>query len=274
MRRFFSFFLILVLSSALFMIVFSRGNKPHDFKRCSACHLSDSPSGAGARMLNAPVTLLCSTACHRGIFSDGFMHPVDVVPGATVIPPDMLLSASGELVCSTCHDVHGEETTPYGTPTHFLRRQETGKAFCRICHKRLNAARDGHRSSLGEAHFRSRYVITASSQEIDPLSKNCISCHDGSFASSPTILAGRWIHEQSRVRNDLGSHPIGMDYEAARLARGRKTDLKPLAAVDRRIRFFNGKVGCGSCHDPYSRIPKKLVMRDEQSSLCFSCHIV
>ena len=60
----------------------------------------------------------------------------------------------------------------------------------------------------------------------------------------------------------------------ARFDRGAKTDLKPMATVDRRLRFFNGKVGCGSCHDPYSTIHKKLVMSDENSKLCFSCHIV
>jgi predicted CXXCH cytochrome family protein len=101
-----------------------------------------------------------------------------------------------------------------------------------------------------------------------------VSCHDGTFASSVTIRAGAWKHGRDFLRHDQGSHPVGIDYEAARLKRGSKTDLLPLSQVDRRIRFFKGMVGCGSCHDPYSTIPKKLVMSDRRSRLCYSCHIV
>jgi len=263
-------FLLVIL---LVMAVFSLENQPHAFKECLTCHVSRDPAGAAARRMTAPITMLCG-ACHEKILSEGYMHPVDVRPQRVVIPADMPLSPSGELTCGTCHDIHSDYFTPYGTPSHFLRRQETGKAFCRTCHKDLNALSGGHEASLGEAHFRSQYVVTASSQDIDPMSKNCISCHDGAFAASATIKAGAWTHEQSFLSHDRGSHPIGMNYEAARINRGRKTDLKPLSAVDRRIRFFDGKVGCGSCHDPYSTIRKRLVMSDENSKLCFSCHVV
>ncbi len=264
--------LIFLISVLLVMVVFSVENQPHAFKECSSCHVSRDPSGARARQMTGPVTLLCNT-CHEKTLAEGYMHPVDVRPEHVAIPADMPLSRSGELTCSTCHDVHADYSTPYGAPSHFLRRQEGGNAFCKICHQNLGALSQGHKASLGEAHFRSQYIATASSQEIDPMSKNCISCHDGSFASSATIRAGRWNHNKSFLQHDLGSHPIGLDYEAARRNRGSKTDLRPIDIVDRRIRFFKGKVGCGSCHDPFSTIPKKLVMSDEHSKLCFSCHI-
>ena len=106
------------------------------------------------------------------------------------------------------------------------------------------------------------------------MSRNCVSCHDGTFASSISIQAGAWRHEKNFMLHDQGSHPIGIDYEAARINRGRKSDLKPLSLVDVRIRFFDGKVGCGSCHNPFSTLQKKLVMTDENSKLCFSCHVL
>jgi predicted CXXCH cytochrome family protein len=273
MRQKTTFALMFLLVILLVMAVFSLENQPHAFKECLSCHVSDNPAGPMARRMTAPITMLCDT-CHEKIISEGYMHPVDVRPQRVAIPADMPLSLTGEITCGTCHDIHSDYFTPYGAPSHFLRRQETGKAFCRICHKDLNALSGGHEASLGEAHFRSQYVVTASSQEIDPMSKNCISCHDGAFAASATIMAGAWTHEQSFLSHDRGSHPIGMNYEAARINRGRKTDLKPLSAVDRRIRFFDGKVGCGSCHDPYSTIRKRLVMSDDNSKLCYSCHIV
>jgi predicted CXXCH cytochrome family protein len=128
---------------------------------------------------------------------------------------------------------------------------------------------------MEEAHFQSKYVeLSSASQLIDPISKKCITCHDGSYASSVSIRAGTWSHSQELISNDEGTHPIGIDYEAARISRGKKTDLVPMALVDPRIQFVDGKVGCGSCHDPYSAIEKQLVMSDRNSQLCFSCHMV
>ena len=273
-KKVLAFMLLFVITAFVVIIVLSVENQPHAFKQCSLCHLSENPSGATARRMTAPITLLCTTSCHQDIFDEGYMHPVDINPKHVSVPSDMPVSLSGELSCATCHNVHAEYYTPYGTASHFLRRQEAGKAFCKICHKDLSSISKGHEASLGEAHFRSQYITIASSQEIDPMSKNCISCHDGTYATSATIMAGSWTHEKSFLSNDRNSHPIGMDYEAVRGNRGAKTDLKPSAIVDRRIRFFGGKVGCGSCHDPYSTLHKKLVMSDENSGLCLACHMV
>ena len=73
------------------------------------------------------------------------------------------------------------------------------------------------------------------------------------------------------MKFDEGQHPIGVDYEMVR-ASNRKAALKPMGLVDWRIQFFDGKVGCCSCHDPYSKIEKMLVMSDRGSNLCFACH--
>lgn len=267
-------FMLFLLMVFAVIIVLSMEDRPHAFPRCSLCHVSENPSGTTARMMNAPITSLCADNCHQDIFEEGYMHPVDVRPERVAVPSDMPVSLSGELSCATCHNVHADYYTPYGAASHFLRRQEAGKEFCKICHPALFSARGGHQASLGEAHFRSRYVATASSQEIDPLSKNCVTCHDGSYATSATVMVGSWTHEKSFIRNDHNSHPIGVHYESVRVNRGAKTDLRPLVHVDRRIRFFNGKVGCGSCHDPYSALHMKLVMSDENSRLCVACHIV
>ena len=274
MRRFPLSVLILFLSAGIVLVVFSLENQPHAFKECMSCHGTEKVTSSVSRKLRAPVTQLCTDACHRTVLTQGYMHPVNVAPRKVSVPVDLPLSLTGEIVCSTCHDIHVDYRTPYGELSHFLRRGERGKAFCRICHKKTGSPGAGHGAYLGEAHFQSRYVVTDSSQELDGMSKNCISCHDGSFASSPTIMAGSWVHEKSLIANDRGSHPIGIDYEACRARRGRKTDLKPIPAVDWRIHFFQGKLGCGSCHDPYSLIPKKLVMSDKHSQLCFSCHLI
>jgi predicted CXXCH cytochrome family protein len=248
--------------------------EPHKFSRdrCPTCHVTDGSGNALGRQLTAPITLLCES-CHGKIFEEGYLHPIDVRPRNTRIPADFPLSPSGELTCSTCHDIHSSYFTPYGAPSRYLRRLEAGKKFCEACHSGATA-KPGHAGTMGEAHFQSKYIQKSSSQTIDHQSKNCISCHDGAYASSVSIGAGTWSHRKELMPHDAGSHPIGVDYENARVAKGRKTPLRPIAMIDRRIRFFDGKIGCGSCHDPYSTIEKRLVMSDVRSSLCLSCHLL
>lgn len=249
---------------------------PHDFSNdeCGICHQGDT-SGGVMEVDDDKMTSFCEK-CHVDLFSEGYMHPVDVSPKNVVnIPKDFPLSPRGRITCNTCHDVHSSYENPLGVKSSFLRRYERGKAFCDSCHGDVNTPETGHSSSLGEAHFQSKYIVTDVSQQIDSMSKNCISCHDGSYASSVTINSGFWTHSTSTSFDDpMTNHPIGIDYEQARLKSGRKTDLRPIDMVDQRILFFDGKVGCGSCHNPYSYEAEDLVMTNGGSQLCFACHMI
>jgi predicted CXXCH cytochrome family protein len=267
--------IVALLACAVFIciVIYSMQTEPHKFQECLSCHLTDAAGKILEHEMTAPITTLCAR-CHEKILTEGYQHPVDTRPQSIRVPADMPLSPHGEITCSTCHDIHASYFTPYDTPSHYLRRYETGKDFCRTCHTGAGNGKRGHTTSLGESHFLSKYIVTDPSLGIDPMSKNCISCHDGAYASSVTIKAGTWSHGRDFIRHDQGSHPIGVLYEAARRKEGSKTDLKPMAMVDRRIRFFDGKVGCGSCHDPYSTIEKRLVMSDQRSELCLACHIM
>lgn len=274
MRRESAFALFLAAAGIALVVVYCMEMEPHRFPqaKCPTCHVTDGSGNVVGKQLTAPVTLLCQ-GCHGKILTEGYMHPLNVRPRNVRVPADFPLSRSGEIVCSTCHDIHSPHLTPYGAPSRYLRRLEEGSKFCEACHMKAST-KAGHAGGMGEAHFQSKYVQTSASQMIDPLSMNCISCHDGSYASSVRIRAGTWPHRKELMPHDDGSHPIGVDYERARAARGRRTLLRPIGMVDRRIQFFDGKVGCGSCHDPYSTIEKRLVMSDERSRLCFACHLV
>lgn len=259
----------------IFVVIFSMEKEPHKFSEseCPSCHAVDASGRLRTDQLTAPAALLCER-CHRSIYEDAYMHPINVIPLKVTVPADLPLSPSGQLTCSTCHDIHSAYFTPYGASSHFLRRLETGQAFCNVCHRSSLSSGRGHAQSMGEAHFSSKYKEMGFSEAIDPLSSNCVSCHDGTYASSVQITAGAWSHRRELMHNDTGSHPIGVDYESARVTPGRRTYLKPIIAVDQRIRFFDGKVGCGSCHDPFSDIEKRLVMSDAGSKLCLSCHMM
>ncbi len=266
-------YLIVILLILSAIGVFCREKNPHDFKKsaCILCHTGNSTDIPGR--LREYITDLCEK-CHQDLIGDSYMHPVDIRVTDIDIPADFPLSADGMITCNTCHDVHSPYELPDGTRSAYLRRPLRGKAFCDSCHKETSTSAPGHRTMLGEAHFRSKYIMIDPSQEIDPMSKNCISCHDGFFATSVSIKAGIWQHSTFSPGQQMANHPIGVDYEAARLKHGRKTDLKPITMVDRRIQFFDGKVGCGSCHNPFSRRHKNLVMNNQGSKLCLTCHII
>ena len=267
------FFFILFVSGFAF-IVFCLERNPHDFNesQCVLCHKGD-PSSSRSLIQGSP-SVACSQ-CHADIFQSGFMHPVDIRPKTINVPGDFPLSFTGMITCNTCHSIHSAHTMESGEPSYFLRRLERGRAFCASCHTEQGlAAGSGHEQSLGEAHFQSEYISMGFGEELDATSKNCITCHDGAYASSVSINAGTWQHSggMGSSRFSASKHPIGIDYEAARIKYGRKTDLRPISQVDKRLQFFDGRLGCGTCHNPYSSLENDLVMSNSRSALCFGCH--
>ncbi len=262
--------LTLVIILLLAVVVCCLEKNPHDFaeSQCVLCHQGD-PATPFSLVSGNPSRACAS--CHPDIFSTGFIHPVDVVPNKVRVAADFPLSRNNTITCNTCHDVHASAVTGFGEKSYFLRRHERGREFCLSCHSSGEMA--GHAQYLGEAHFQSKYVAEGAGSELDPTSKNCISCHDGTFASSVSISTGSWEHGSNYPGQGLGrKHPIGVDYEMARAGHGRKTDLRPMAMVDKRINFYDGRLGCGSCHDPYSYHESALVMSNRRSALCFACH--
>ena len=260
---------LLLLSSAL---VYSKWKKTHDFGQgeCGICHGAGSTSITGETY--SGLTKRCMT-CHTTLYDKGYMHPVDMTPKNVRVPLDFPLSPSGNLTCSTCHDVHAEPETPFGKKSYFLRRYEKGKSFCDLCHRDTDTLTGGHESVFREAHFDSKYMASDMETEIDTMSRNCLSCHDGSLAQSITVKVGKWQHAQDFLEHDKGGmHTIGMKYRDVEHS-NKKAMLRPFDKIDKRIRLFgDGKVGCGSCHDPYSTLPKKLVIEATGSKLCFACH--
>jgi len=253
-------------------VVWGTGRVPHQFTdhECGICH--DTAKGVGEDSLKDDLTAACVT-CHTDLFDQGYMHPVDIVPHKTKIPPDFPLSAAGALTCATCHDPHEEYERPFGGRSKFLRRYENGKAFCDICHMNTESMMAGHNTVFRQAHLGAKFTETDTTMQIDTMSRNCLTCHDGTVGPSVTLNAGVWRHDGDFINFDNGGmHPIGMSY--SRMQReNRMAALRPLPAVDKRVRFFDGDhVGCGSCHDPYSTLPKKLVIKNERSALCLACH--
>ncbi|MFQ5852540.1 MAG: cytochrome c3 family protein [Candidatus Binatia bacterium] len=88
---------------------------------------------------------------------------------------------------------------------------------------------------------------------IDQGSGYCLGCHDGTLASA--------VHH---------SHPVDVEYLLAQIKSNGK--LKDLSQLDPVIFLKDDRVVCTSCHHPDSQLQAKLVITNDGSRLCISCH--
>src|SRR5690606_17606262 len=116
-------------------------------------------------------------------------------------------------------------------------------------------------------------------------SKLCLSCHDGTIAlgnvvsrHQPIMMAGGITTlppGKSNLGTDLSDdHPISFRYDSALVSKNPK--LKSPAALHSSVRLdHNQELQCTTCHDAHdNQFGKFLVMANEQSQLCNSCHLM
>lgn len=250
---------IALLVSVWVIIAYSLSDEPHSFtsRECPRCHLNVEMFPGS---LIAPITTLCKK-CHSNVMRAS-SHPVDIVPVTVKVPADLPLK-DGRVTCNTCHNIHIASRLVFGIKSHMLRRPTADiKYFCVACHGE-NMDTPGHEDLLLVAHEAGKYRVTDTSGTIDRLSVECLSCHDGTIATDVDYRLGEgiWMHFS-------GAHPIGVSYMGAMM---NEKELAPLGSLDRRLRLFDGKIGCATCHDMFSTVPGKLVMSSVR--LCTSCHI-
>ncbi|KAF0216841.1 MAG: hypothetical protein FD174_3521 [Geobacteraceae bacterium] len=136
----------------------------------------------------------------------------------------------------------------------------------------LERAKKASASKYGEV-FANTVTFTdgnGEGAEIDTFSFDCLSCHDGVTAPGREIRYKNMNKNQAAgVENVLGSHPIGMHYGSHAYA---NRGLKAINELDTSMAFVDGKVGCLTCHNPLNPNKRHLVMSNDKSKLCFSCH--
>ena len=210
------------------------------------------------------------TRCHQ--VEEPFSHPTGVRPDFAV-PADFPL-VNGQMACTTCHlDTVEAHAAARASGGMLLRGTGEGSAFCFQCHSSVALTwKAQHPLSTQFAHLAwagsSRLPRRASSAQDDG-SRLCLSCHDGSVGRD--ALGG--AHAGSGGSR-LNGHPSGIAYSSGAHPGVGQSDssLTPVSTLDRRLRLFNGQVGCATCHSPYSHEDYLLVMSNESSRLCLSCH--
>ena len=277
------------VAAAAFAAQYGGNPNPHAFSQsdCFSCHFTLPAEGSGEPLrFTDTITNLCAR-CHD--MSGTISHQVDVAPSNRVnIPPDMPLDSRGRLTCVTCHEIHEAYINPLtGRRTYFLRRGVIGKSFCISCHNTaegISRIRMGspaadvnenstsvqfHWTVMDKGHGFANFDVIDHISAIDPLSLACLDCHGGNTEQKTTLNIGVFNHADA----DIGrSHPIGMDYEEASDG---KDDYVQVEDLDKRLKLFDGKIGCCTCHDPYGSQGDALVIgaSDSYQDLCLACHI-
>jgi predicted CXXCH cytochrome family protein len=238
----------------------------HNFDgRCEDCHVNIPKGVKGERLLFFKgITQICLD-CHD--LDNAISHPVDIIP-SMLVPEDLHLDWEGRMTCATCHDIHQKKRKSlFGKGCFFLRRAETGQAFCSSCHYKV--LEEKHRANLDTAHVGSRYIETDTENGIDRSSAECLGCHDDEISrhQRKMIVTGIWDHGI-----DGFSHPLGVRYPDPKSPLSRK-EFVDITGLPRQIKLIDGKIGCITCHDPYSKEKGQLVISNKRGALCLACHI-
>ena len=240
-----------------------KNSVPHEFNfmggECKSCHITyEYPI-----RFKAKITDLCNE-CHEK--DDAISHVVGVKP-SMYLTADFPLDERGEMTCNSCHDIHMERNDSFTNErTYLLRSKLRGKEFCDDCHLGtmnvlLPDSTPSHIEYLQTAHL--GYNLTHS-YDIDSVSQQCLVCHDGTLGKNINLNMETGLHLSE-------DHPIGGNYK---MSYAKSKTLRYFEDIDPEIIFFEDKVGCASCHDPYNLNLHKLILSNASSKLCFKCHDV
>lgn len=216
---------------------------------------------------------LCTT-CHQP--DPLFSHPVGIAP--SMATPQELPLQGGRLTCITCHLDTGSPVDGLSSKQHAPLRLRMGTSqLCAECHDPANLESTSlHALNLGRAHLKwspsSSAILGISpvGAHAESDSASCLSCHDGSVAQDIGHGDIMGFSLPGNIARALGSHPVDIEYRQTN--RDADGPLVSVSVLDARIRLFDNRVTCGSCHTAYSHEQHDLVMSNLGSKLCLGCH--
>ena len=249
---------------------------------CESCHRSSSTSSTensktAIARTDVDIQRSCTLAgCHE--WDPSMNHPVGIRPSGPV-PAGVVLDAASKITCLSCHAMPAKPSDATGSGTS-RRRLFTPEGFnsCGSCHATMPVSKGNgsHWRFSARAHLGSRIAAGKSASEspaqrfssVDEESRSCLNCHETITAVVPPEGETR---QQKQIRfQRMSDHPIGMNYRQKAGEDIRNFKI-PIANPDR-VRLFEGRVGCGSCHSLYSERPSHLVAEYRNGILCRNCH--
>ena len=250
---------------------------------CETCHTAHGSMYDAYLIQNYRNSDLC-LACHpeksavsgKGLRNPG--HVVNVAPQTAVIPSFLMekgarVGSKGEVICSTCHDVHGVEAVK----NLLVTGHDARSSLCMTCHADKAVVSDSrHNLARTAAEVANLQGQTAAQAGGDYTTRMCMSCHGPEkFAARPRLAA-----PSHPVRVDpFRVNPADLPYQTA----SADPDTLSLPLYDLYgVRKARGEMTCTTCHDPHRRTPgtpsgtndapKNALLRQPAPELCRQCH--
>jgi len=231
---------------------------PHRFSQrdCEMCHVdADNDPGNLKPMSNSRCV-----GCHADL-QWSQPHPVDIAVNSLL--PDDLPLVNGRLGCITCHFAHSFSDKYKNRSGNLLRRPGRGDLFCADCHHGI----DAKSHVVYENIHRDSYRLSALDMSLDTYTLQCVECHDRyldrSFGFETAGKRGGF--------NSRSNHPVGVSL--TQIAAKNPQKFNHPDTLPQNVRLFNGKIGCGTCHNAFSKEKFMLVVNNRRSRLCLRCHI-
>jgi predicted CXXCH cytochrome family protein len=166
---------------------------------------------------------------------------------------------SGGQICLPCHTPHNANATVAGAP---------------LWNHQVTAAVFGLYSSP---------TFSGVAEQPRPVSKLCLSCHDGTLAvdSFGGRAGGMFITGRAQLGFDLSNdHPLSFKWQHQDLGGGGGNkcgnchNLHSSPSMISVLPFFSGYVECATCHDVHggTSYPKLLRKALAGSEICLHCH--
>jgi len=161
--------------------------------------------------------------------------------------------------------------------------------ICAVCHTPHNASNNteaplwNHQTTSSVFTIYQSPTLNADINQPSPVSKSCLSCHDGTVAydSFGGKTGSQIMHEHATIGTDLSNdHPISFTYDSTLATAdggliNPSSGLSGLGNTIQKDMLFNDKVECSSCHDVHDTNPisddGKMLLKP-QDTLCLTCH--
>ncbi len=233
--------------------VYSTGrfDSTHDDIACTDCHTLRADIGGGS--LSGLTFRKECERCHAAKLTNGSGIPLNFHQGR-------------EKGCSECHSFHKtEKIAVAGNQFRVNFENSFQRAQCYSCHgpsEQLARLSPGHQAAAEIYHSDVKLLGRLSSSE------TCLICHSDS--RSPDSESLKRLVRQAPRFDEHGNHPVGIQVIPGQGEPGNKirTELDP------RIRLFNGRMECQTCHCLSTGKRYNLVTFSTQKDLCEACHQV
>jgi predicted CXXCH cytochrome family protein len=233
---------------------------------------------------------ICFT-CHDGSVVDSrarvyndHRHQVDKPPPSHMKIPEIFpLDENGNMQCSTCHTAHGVSSEMGIEKTIFIRISNENSSMCRMCHADKDGGLPEGNHPIGvpeKLEIPSRLVELGAVMGDKKNQVICETCHNvhGSPYESFLIQSARnsklclECHADKNIFTEAGKrnpfHVINVKPERVKI---------PEELIEKKGAKLghNGEIICQTCHKVHNNNIEKnllLIMKDEKSTLCLTCH--